>query len=371
MSNPGGSGLLVTSGPPPQRPLEPLSEYEQKVVRMRQRGLVYPYEVIAMLTPARGATQAEFPPGEFVEYDLDADGRLVPVERPPGQNTANVVVGVIRNFTAKYPEGMTRVILLGDPSKAMGAVAEPECRRIIAALDLAERMRRAARVVRVSAGAKISMESGTENMDWIARVLRRLIEFTQAGGEVNVVVNGINVGAQPYWNAEATMLLHTRGILVMTPRARWCSPASRRSTTRAASRPRTTRASAATSASWARTARRSTGRATSPMRRTSCCATTITPTSLPGERFPRRAATSDPVDRDVRALAARRRGLRAGRRHLLGRAESRTQKPVRHPQGDGGGDRPGPRAARALGGDARRRDRASSGTRTSAAIRSA
>jgi acetyl-CoA carboxylase carboxyltransferase component len=30
-------------------------------------------------------------------------------------------------------------------------------------------------------------------------------------------VNGINVGAQPYWNAEATMLMHTRGILVMMP----------------------------------------------------------------------------------------------------------------------------------------------------------
>ena len=56
-------------------------------------------------------------------------------------------------------------------------------------------------------------------MDWIARVLRRLIEFTQAGGEVNLVVNGINVGAQPYWNAEATMLMHTRGILIMTPKA--------------------------------------------------------------------------------------------------------------------------------------------------------
>ena len=31
------------------------------------------------------------------------------------------------------------------------------------------------------------------------------------------MVTGINVGAQPYWNAEATMLMHTRGILVMTP----------------------------------------------------------------------------------------------------------------------------------------------------------
>ena len=44
-------------------------------------------------------------------------------------------------------------------------------------------------------------------MDWVSRALRRIIEFTQGGGEVNVVVAGINVGAQPYWNAEATMLM--------------------------------------------------------------------------------------------------------------------------------------------------------------------
>jgi acetyl-CoA carboxylase carboxyltransferase component len=61
------------------------------------------------------------------------------------------------------------------------------------------------------------MDSGTENMDSVAAALRRIVEFTQAGGEINVVVAGINVGAQPYWNAEATMLMHTKGILVMTP----------------------------------------------------------------------------------------------------------------------------------------------------------
>jgi acetyl-CoA carboxylase carboxyltransferase component len=61
------------------------------------------------------------------------------------------------------------------------------------------------------------MDSGTENMDWVARALRRIVTFTQDGGEINVVVAGINVGAQPYWNAEATMLMHTKGILVMTP----------------------------------------------------------------------------------------------------------------------------------------------------------
>ena len=69
----------------------------------------------------------------------------------------------------------------------------------------------------LSAGARISMDSGIENMDWVARALRRIIKFTQAGGEINVVVAGINVGAQPYWNAEATMLMHTKGVLVMTP----------------------------------------------------------------------------------------------------------------------------------------------------------
>ena len=69
----------------------------------------------------------------------------------------------------------------------------------------------------LSAGARISMDSGTENMDWVAAALKRIVEFTQAGGEINIVVAGINVGAQPYWNAEATMLMHTKGILVMTP----------------------------------------------------------------------------------------------------------------------------------------------------------
>jgi acetyl-CoA carboxylase carboxyltransferase component len=109
--------------------------------------------------------------------------------------------------------------LLGDPSKDLGALAEPECQRIIAAIDLAREMGAPLEWFAISAGAKISMDSGVENMDWIALVLRRLVEFTQAGGEVNIIVNGINVGAQPYWNAEATMLMHTRGILIMTPKA--------------------------------------------------------------------------------------------------------------------------------------------------------
>ena len=170
-----------------------------------------------MLTPEPEGTSTEMPPGNFTEYDLNEDNHLIPVDRPYGKNKAGIVVGIIRNYTSRYPEGMTRVILLGDPSHSMGSVAEPECRRIIEALNLAEQLQVPLEWFTLSAGARISMESGTENMDWVARTLRRIIEFTQKGFEINVVVNGINVGAQPYWNAGATMLMHTHGILIMTP----------------------------------------------------------------------------------------------------------------------------------------------------------
>ncbi len=216
VSNPAEGGLRIHMRDVPTEPMQPLSRYTQKVVQARSRGLVYPYEIVKMLTPGRDDVSTSFPPGEFAEWDLDATGRLSPVRRDHGLNSANVVVGTILNFTPTHPEGMKRVILLSDPSRGMGALAEPECRRINAALDLAEKLSVPLEWFAVSAGAKISMESGVENMDWIGAVLRRIIELTQRGGEINVVVCGINVGAQPYWNAEATMLMHTRGILIMT-----------------------------------------------------------------------------------------------------------------------------------------------------------
>ena len=301
ISTPGGRGILISYRPADKLlPIRTLPEYDQKVVRMRQRGLIYPYEIIKMLTPAPEYTRAEFPVGNFIEHDCDSAGRLVPVDRPYGQNKANIVVGVIRNFTTKYPEGMTRVLMLGDPSKDLGAIAEPECRLILAALDLAKVKNVPLEWFPISAGAKISMASGVENMDWIARVLRGLIEFTQAGGEVNLVVNGINVGAQPYWNAEATMLMHTRGILIMTPKAAMVLTGKR-----------ALDYSGSVSAEdnqgiggydrimgingqaqyWARDI-------------DEACHILLRHYDhtyvAPGERFPRRDATTDPIDRDVR-----------------------------------------------------------------------
>jgi acetyl/propionyl-CoA carboxylase alpha subunit/acetyl-CoA carboxylase carboxyltransferase component len=203
-----GAGVVSTIGAPTTELLNPLDDYQQKALRARRRGTVYPYEMQDLVAG---------PGGSSVEYDLDESGRLVPVDRPYGLNTSGMIVGVVTTRTALHPQGITRVILSGDPTRALGAVAEAECARVIAALDLAEEMGVPVEWYALSAGARISMDSGTENMDWVARALKRIIEFTQAGHEVNVVVAGINVGAQPYWNAEATMLMHTKGILVMTP----------------------------------------------------------------------------------------------------------------------------------------------------------
>ena len=203
-----GTGLRMEVTDRPTEPIRPLDDYTAKVLSSRARGAPYPYELAPLLAG---------PQGSWVEHELGDDGRLTPVERPRGQNKAGIVVGLVTTPTPRYPEGMTRVALFGDPTKALGTVAEPECARVVAALDLAEERGIPVEWFALSSGARISMDSGTENMDWVSRALRRIIEFTQAGGEINVVVTGINVGAQPYWNAEATMLMHTKGILVMTP----------------------------------------------------------------------------------------------------------------------------------------------------------
>ena len=205
MFNPAGRGVTVELDKPPTEPLQPLDDGAQRIISARRRGLVHPAEIVKLLD------------GEFQEHDLDDDDELVPVDRPAATNTASIVCGLIRNRTDRHPDGMQRVALLGDPTRGLGSLAEPECKRVIAALDLAERLDVPVEWFAVSSGARIAMDSGTENMDWVAAALRRIVRFTQAGREINIVVSGINVGAQPYWNAEATMLMHTKGILVMTP----------------------------------------------------------------------------------------------------------------------------------------------------------
>src|ERR1700677_355575 len=218
MARSAGTGLTFEVTESPQAPMRPLDAYTQLVMRARRRGTVYPYELIPLLLRHTGHPGGQLLAGaEFHEYDLDADGAAVLADRPYGENKSAIVFGTVTTPTIRYPEGVTRAVILGDPTTALGSVSEPECRRIVAAIGLAQSLGSPVEWFSVSSGAKIAMDSGTENMDWVARVLRCLVEFTEAGGEINVVVTGINVGAQAYWNAEATMLMHTKGILIMTP----------------------------------------------------------------------------------------------------------------------------------------------------------
>ncbi len=350
------AGMVVRFRKPSAAPLKPLREYAQRVVDLRRRGLPYPYEVIRRLAPSPREAPPGWPAGEFVEHDLDAEGRLIAVDRPYGGNSAGVVVGIVRNFTARYPEGMTRVLLLGDASRGMGALAEPECRRILAALDLAREMGAPLEWFALSAGARISMDSGTENLDWIGRVLRRLVELTQGGGEVNLVVPGINVGAQAYWNAEATMLMHTRGILIMTPEAAMVLTGKQ-----------------ALDSAGGVSAEDNFGiggyeRIMGPNGQAQYFARDLAEAcalllrhyehayTAPGERFPRPVPTLDPRDRDVRDFLHGGE-LPYGGRGLLGLRQPRPREAVRDPPGDGRRRRPGPPAAGALVRHARRRDR--------------
>ena len=277
-------------GPPPTEPLRPLDDYRQKVLRAARRGNLYPYELTDLLAGQDG---------RFEEHDLDSAGDLVPVDRPKGKNTAAIVAGVVTTPTRRHPEGVTRVVLLGDPTKSLGALSEPECARVIAALDLADRLRVPLEWFALSSGARISMNSGSENLDWVARALKRIVEFTQDGGEINVVVAGINVGAQPYWNAEATMLMHTKGILVMTPDSAMVLTGKQ-----------------ALDFSGGVSAEDNFGiggydRVMGPNGQAQYWAPNLTEACdvlmahydhtyiAPGERFPRKAVTSDPADRDV------------------------------------------------------------------------
>ncbi|MCU0257062.1 MAG: hypothetical protein MUF60_09975, partial [Vicinamibacterales bacterium] len=216
--DPVGLGPRVDVVTPRHRPVAVRTSYEQQVLAARRRRLFYPYELVNWLTSREGTGGLER--GRFEELELDDSGtRLESVHgRPWGENRANLVVGLVTNWSARFPDGLTRLLIVGDPTREMGALGEAECRRIVAAVDYAEQSQLPVEWVALSAGARIAFDSGTENLDWTAAVLRRIVEFTARGGVIHVIVDGPCVGAQSYWNAEATMLMHCKGTLIMTPR---------------------------------------------------------------------------------------------------------------------------------------------------------
>jgi acetyl/propionyl-CoA carboxylase alpha subunit/acetyl-CoA carboxylase carboxyltransferase component len=226
-----GAGVTVRFREPHRAPLVTVSSFERAVVAAKRRGLIYPYALIRAVAPEQeqdgeelgGSSRYRLPRGHFEEFDLEP-GSEPPVAvsvkgRAPGLGESAIVFGLMSTPTSKVPEGMKRVLVLSDPTRGMGALAKKECDRVVAAIDLAEKLRLPVEWLPISSGARIAIDSGTENLDATARVVRRIVSFTQAGGTIHLIVAGINVGAQSYWDALATMLMHTKGVLIMTPRA--------------------------------------------------------------------------------------------------------------------------------------------------------
>ncbi|MBF0367643.1 MAG: ATP-grasp domain-containing protein, partial [Oligoflexia bacterium] len=216
--NPSTPPVVVKSGIPSTESVRPLNSYEKKLIRSTQLGAYYPYALVTTLLNFENTKNNDFCEYEVLPEKESGEWKTIEVAgRPFGQNRSNIVFGIISNKLKDGSERLLqRVLILSDPSSNLCALAESECRAIIAAFDLAESLSLAIEWIPISSGARIDMESGTENLDWTASVLKRIINFTQNGGEVNIIVSGINVGAQSYWNAEATMLMHTRGVLIMT-----------------------------------------------------------------------------------------------------------------------------------------------------------
>ena len=211
-------------------PIMTRTKYESQVVRARKRGLTHPAEVIHLLegggsgVPRGYFTLFAYNSQDKAFYPTDAEpifGVLNQHSQEQGLNQRNygVLVGEIKTEIHKPKMSLKRIVILCDPTIKLAALGREECDRIIAALKYAHEAALPVEWLSVSSGAKIDWDTGTENLDACAEVLKEIIRFTHAGGMINVLVIGTSVGAQSYWNAEATMMNHCCGTLIMTNRA--------------------------------------------------------------------------------------------------------------------------------------------------------
>ena len=211
-----GSGVETNVSGPPTKRLEPLDDYAPEGVALPPSRHGLPLRGGAA-TDRGGRRARRVRPDRRQRRRRPAAGSSRSTARP-AETAAASSWAWSRTPNTRYPEGISRVVLLGDPTRSLGAVAEAECAPGHRRARPGRAAWTAGRVVRALGRAPGSRWTRAPRTWTGSRaVLRRIIEFTQDGGEINIVVTGINVGAQPYWNAEATMLMHTKGILVMTP----------------------------------------------------------------------------------------------------------------------------------------------------------
>ena len=161
-STPGpGAGVTASVEEPPTEPL-------QAARRLRRQGRCGPV-VAAWSTPTSSRACWPGPDGSLVEHDLDDTGALVPVDRPRGLNKAGILVAVVTTPTAAAPRGRhpRRALRRPDQGARRGRPSR-SARGSSPRSTWPSGCRCPVEWFALSAGARISMDSGTENMDWVA-----------------------------------------------------------------------------------------------------------------------------------------------------------------------------------------------------------
>ncbi|MBN2724300.1 MAG: biotin/lipoyl-binding protein [Deltaproteobacteria bacterium] len=212
----GNEGFHFDKIPDEEYVVKPLNEEEKQEIKARRKGLNSPQSILRIISRDLNGKST----GKFLQYEIlidpsSGEQHFFQMEERSNLNQS-IVFGVLSIPVPSHPDGLERVVIISNPLKNMGSLSEEECRRIIAALELAEKKHLSVYWLPVSAGAKIDFNSGTENLDWTAKVLRKIVDFTENEGIIDILVAGVNVGAQSYFDAEATMINTTKGFLVMT-----------------------------------------------------------------------------------------------------------------------------------------------------------
>ena len=171
-----------------------------------------------MLTTSTDGERSDFPPAEFVEYDLDEDDRLVPVTHDFGQKLVE--------HRGRCHDHQERD--LSGRDAAGNRTGRPQQRTGIPGRT---RMQKGHRRSGPRTGSSGCQSTGSpcrpeRRSPWTAEPRTWTGSLACCAGSCcSPRPAGRSTSSSPasmwarsaYWNAEATMLMHTRGILVMTP----------------------------------------------------------------------------------------------------------------------------------------------------------
>ena len=304
---PAGGEAVIEVDDPPTSPLQPLDESAQRVIAARRRGLLHPAEIIKLLAPPRGRAGRGRTAGRRVRRARARGRRPARPRRPPARHEHQ---RHRRRAGAQLHRAPPRGDAARHPARRPDARARRARRGRVPADHGGPRSRRgagrSARVVRALVGRpdRDGQRHRDDGLDRGRAATHRRVHAGRRRAQRH---------RRRHQRRRAALLqrrgddahAHARHPGDDAAERDGADRQARRWTTRAPCRPRTTSASAATSASWARTARRSTGRRTSPAPAACCSTTTSTPT------WPRGSASRGRRSRPTRrtaTCAARRIG---------------------------------------------------------------